>query len=115
MFAIQPINKFYSTVKYVGIHSDTKLPYIVYATNPNCPKDVYYFGTLEAAVDYLNKFINRENIDINNLTTSQTIDIYLVNNANQFDIVEYEIVDDKMKIISIHTQQQFNRDSWYKG
>ena len=115
MFAIQPINKFYSTVKYVGIHSDTKLPYIVYATNPNCPKDVHGFKTLEEAVDYLTKFINRENIDISSLTTSQIVDISLVNNANQFDIVEYEVVEGKMKIISSHTQKQFNRDNWYKG
>ena len=115
MFAIQPINKFYSTVKYVGINNETKVPFVVYANNPNCPKDVYDFGTLESAVDYLTKFIHRENVDVNHLTTSQLVDVSLVNNANQFDIVEYEVVEGKMKIISIHTQTQFNRDSWYKG
>ena len=115
MFAIQPINKFYSTVKYVGINNETKVPFVVYANNPNCPKDVYGFETLKDAVDYLTKFIHRENVDINHLTTSQLVDVSLVNNANQFDIVEYEVVDSKMKIISTHTQTQFNRDSWYKG
>ena len=115
MFAIQPINKFYTTVKYVGINNDTKVPFVVYADNPNCPKDVYDFGTFEAALDYLTKFIHRENIDVSELTTSQIVDVSLVNNANQFDIVEYEIEDGKMKILSAHTQTQFSRDNWYKG
>lgn len=115
MFAIQPINKFYNTKKYLAINSETNIPYIIYEGGPNYPEGIKGFETPKDAVDYLTKFINREGIDVMSLTISQMVDISLVNNANQFDIVEYEIQEGKMKVIATHTQTQFNRDAWYKG
>jgi len=115
MFAIQPINKFYSTKRYVAINSETNIPYLVYECNADYPQAIHDFGTLEAATDYLTKFITRENIDINKLTTAQVIDVVLVNNCNQFDIIEYEIEEGQVKVKNTYTQPQFNRSAWFKG
>lgn len=113
MFAIQPINRFYKNVRYVGIRKETNLPYLVYEGNPDCPRDIHDFGTLESAIEYLTKFINRENINVSELSTSQMVDIALVNNSNKFDIIEYHIEDDKIKVINTYPQSQFNRKDWY--
>ena len=109
MFAIQPINKLYKTKRYVGINSETKIPYLVYEGNSDYPTAIHDFGTRESALDYLTKFIYRENIDINSLPTSQVIDVVLVNNANQFDIIEYDIVEGEFKVLNTYRQPQFNR------
>lgn len=109
MFAIQPVNKLYKTKRYVGINSETNIPYLVYEGNDDYPEAIHDFGTLKAALDYLTKFINRENFDINALSPSQVVDVVLVNNANQFNIVEYTIDEGELKISNTHKQPQFNR------
>lgn len=115
MFVIQPVNKFYNNRKFVGVHSDTNLPYIVYEGNKDFPADVYDFKSLENAINWLSEFIHRDNIDVLKLSTSELVDISLVNNANQFLILECEIEDNKLNIVNNYPQKQFDRDNWYKG
>ena len=114
MFAIQPINKFYTTRKFIGISKDN-LPYPVYEGNDNCPSEIHDFTSLENAVDYLTKFLNRENINVLNLSISQTLDIALVNDANDFNIIEYEVDEGHIKVLNTYPQTQFARNNWYKG
>lgn len=115
MFIIQSINKFYNTRRFVGIRSESNLPYVVYAGNPDYPSAIHDFESVENAVDWLTKFIHRENIDVTVLSTSQVIDLSLVNNANQFQILECNIVDSELEIVNTFPQPQFDRDCWYKG
>lgn len=114
MFAIQPINKFYTNKRYVGIRANSNLPYPVYDGNPDCPKDIHGFETKESALDYLTKFVNREGIDVVKLSISEIVDISLINNSNQFQIIEYEIEDNKLKVLNTYPQPQFTREGWYK-
>lgn len=112
MFAIQPINKYYQNNRYVGLRKDTNLPYLVYEGNPDFPNDVYGFNTAHEALTYLEKFISHEGLDIENITTAQVIDLALVNNANKFQIIEYDINDGKFTILNTYPQPQFNREGW---
>ena len=114
MFAIQPINKFYTNKRYIGVRSDTNLPYPVYEGNPDFPASIHGFETKEAALDYLTKFINREGIDVLKLSISQIVDISIINNSNQFTIIEYSISEGKFNIINTFPQPQFTREGWYK-
>lgn len=114
MFAIRPTNRFYKTNRYVGVRSDTKLPYLVYEGNSDFPGSIHDFGTLEAAVSYLTKtIVNRDDIDIASLSPSQMVDLSLVNNANKFDIIEYSIQNNTLEIINTFPQPQFSRKDWY--
>jgi len=115
MFIIQPINKFYNNRRFVGIHSDTNLPYIVYDGNPDCPSAIHDFESVENAVDWLTNFIQRKDIDTISLSISQVVDLSLVNNANQFVVHECDIVDGELKITTSYPQTQFDRNNWYKG
>lgn len=114
MFAIQAINKFYKELKYFGVRKDTGLPYPVYGSDPDSYKKIHSFETKEAAIEYLTKFISRENIDVSNLSVSQVVDISLVNNANQFQIIEYQLEKTSIKVVSTYPQPQFTREGWYK-
>ena len=114
MFAIQPINKFYKEIKYLGVRKDTGLPYPVYGSDPDCYKKIKDFETKESAIEFLTKFISRDNIDVTNLSISQIVDISLVNNANQFQIIEYEIENNSIKVTNTYPQSQFTREGWYK-
>lgn len=113
MFAIRPTNRFYKINRYVGIRSDTNLPYLVYEGNSDFPGSIHDFGTLEAAKLYLKKIVEHIDIDVTELSTSQMVDLALVNNANKFDIIEYTIVDNKLCITATHPQPQYNRKDWY--
>jgi len=114
MFAIHPINKFYTNKRYVGIRKDTQLPYPVYEGNPDFPASIHGFETKEEALKYLTKFINREGIDVLKLSISEMVDISIINNSNQFNIIEYSIDDGKLNIINTFPQSQFTREGWYK-
>lgn len=113
MFAIQPINRFYSTKRYVGVRPDSNLPYLVYESNSDYPNSIHGFTTYNDALSYLTKIVNREDLDVCNLTTSQTIDLVLVDNANKFDIIEFEIAEGQLKILNTYPQTQFSRKDWY--
>ena len=112
MYAIQCINRLYKGTKYVGLR-DTGLPYPVFDGNTDCPKDIHDFGTKEAAEAFLAKFLKRENIDLSQLSTSEVVDIALVNNANKFQIIKYHIDNDNVVVDEKYELPQFNRKDWY--
>lgn len=113
MFAIQPTNRLYPSNKYIGVRPDSNLPYPVYEGSANFPKEIYDFKTKEAALAYLAKILDREGIDLGTLITSQIVDLMLISNADKFYIIEYEIVDDKIKVLNSYLQPQFTRKGWY--
>lgn len=112
MYAIQPINKFYITNRYVGLYKNN-LPYLVYEGNEDFPQAIHGFYRLDSAIKYLTNFINRTEIRNLKLTTAEVVDIALVNNANKFQIVKYHIDGNEMKIDEIFPQPQFTRKEWY--
>lgn len=113
MFAIQPTNRFYKEHRYVGVRSDTELPYLIYETSQGFPNDIHDFETLEAAKLYLKKIVEHIDIDVTKLSTSQMVDLALVNNANKFDIIQYTIEDNKLCITATYPQPQYSRKDWY--
>ena len=113
MFAIQPSNRLYKDKRYVGIRKDTGLPYLIYEGNPDYPKDIYGFATKQEALVYLNKIIYREDINVSELTTSQIVDLTLVNDADKFYVVDYEIADNTMCVHTTELQDEFTRKGWY--
>lgn len=108
MFAIESICKTQKSRKFFGLR-ETNLPYPVYDGSANYPKDIFGFTNYDEALAYLTKFINREGIDIMQLSTSQVVDLMLANNATKFQIVEYVIENDKINIIKEYPLPQFTR------
>lgn len=113
MFAIQPSNRLYKDNRYIGVRKDSDLPYIIYEGNADFPQDIHDFGTKDAALEYLTKIMNRDGIDVFKLTTSQVVDLSLVDNADKYYIIEYEIIENKLKVINSYLQSQFTRKGWY--
>ena len=110
MFGIQCNNKLYKENRYIGIR-DTNLPYLIYEGNLDYLKNIHPFNTKDEALSYLTRIINREGIDICELTTSQIVDLTLVNNNTSYQIIEFEIDDNKLKVIERHKLPQFSRKS----
>lgn len=109
MFAIQPINRLYKDKRYIGLREDKIIPYLIYEGNSDYPNDIYGFANKEDALTYLTCFVDRTEINKMKLTTSQIVDIALVNNCVGFQIVEYEIQEGNMIILNILPQPQFNK------
>ena len=112
MFAIQAINRFYKINRYFGVR-DNGLPFLVYEGNSDYPKAIHRFKTQESAERYLTEFIQRKNIDMTKISLSERIDIILCNNSNKFQIVEFNVDNDKMVISNTYKLPQFDRKDWY--